>query len=41
MTRNGAASVGNAIGREIACERSRQEVKADLARAAGFHDFKR
>ena len=40
-TRNGAAYVGNAMGREIVYERSREEVKADLARAAGFHDFKR
>jgi hypothetical protein len=40
-TRNGAAYVGNAMGREIVYERSREDVKADLARAAGFHDFKR
>jgi hypothetical protein len=40
-TRNGSAYVGNAMGREIVYERSRDEVKADLARAAGFHDFKR
>jgi hypothetical protein len=40
-TRNGSAYVGNAKGREIVYERSREEVKADLARAAGFHDFKR
>ena len=40
-TRNGAAYVGNAMGREIVYERSREEVKADLARAAGFRDFKR
>jgi hypothetical protein len=40
-TRNGMAYVGKAMGREIVYERSREEVKADLARAAGFHDFKR
>jgi hypothetical protein len=40
-TRNGAAYVGNAMGREIVYERSREAVKADLARAAGFRDFKR
>jgi len=40
-TRNGAAYVGNAMGREVVYERSREQVKADLARAAGFRDFKR
>ncbi|HTS23576.1 MAG TPA: hypothetical protein VMN79_17430 [Casimicrobiaceae bacterium] len=40
-TRNGSAYVGNAMGREIVYERSREEVKTDLVRAAGFHDFKR
>ena len=40
-TRNASADVGNAMGREIVYERSREEVKADLARAAGFRDFKR
>jgi len=40
-TRNGSAYVGNAMGREIVYERSREAVKAYLARAAGFHDFKR
>jgi len=39
--RNGSAYVGNAMGREIVYERSRDDVKADLARAAGFRDFKR
>ena len=39
-TRNGSAYAGNAMGREIVYERSREEVKADLARAAGFRDFK-
>jgi hypothetical protein len=40
-TRSGAAYVGNAMGREIVYERSREDVKADLVRAAGFRDFKR
>ena len=40
-TRSGAAYVGNAMGREIVYERSRDDVKEDLARAAGFGDFKR
>lgn len=40
-TRNGSAYVGNAMGREIVYERSREEVKGDLARAAGFGDFRR
>jgi hypothetical protein len=40
-TRNGLAYVGNAMGREIVYERGREDVKADLARAAGFRDFKR
>lgn len=40
-TRNGSAYVGNAMGREIVYERSREDVKADLVRAAGFRDFKR
>ena len=40
-TRTGAAYVGNAMGREIVYERSREDVKADLARVAGFRDFKR
>lgn len=40
-TRNGSAYVGNARGREIVYERSREDVKADLAFAAGFRDFKR
>ena len=40
-TRNDLAYVGNARGREIVYERSREDVKADLARAAGFRDFKR
>lgn len=40
-TRNGMAYAGNAMGREIVYERSREDVKGDLVRAAGFHDFKR
>ncbi len=40
-TRNGLAYVGNVNGREIVYERSREDVKADLARTAGFRDFRR
>jgi hypothetical protein len=40
-TRSGAAYAGSVMGREIVYERSREDVKADLARAAGFRDFKR
>jgi len=40
-TRNGTAYVGNAMGREIVYERSRDDVKADLARAAGIRNFRR
>ena len=40
-TRNASAYVGNAMGREIVYERSREDVKGDLVRAAGFRDFKR
>jgi len=40
-TRNGSAYVGNVMGREIVYERGREEVKADLVRAAGLRDFKR
>ncbi|MCC7328333.1 MAG: hypothetical protein IT521_16170 [Burkholderiales bacterium] len=40
-TRNGNAYAGNAMGREIVYERSREDVKADLARAAGFRDTRR
>jgi hypothetical protein len=39
--RNGTAYVGSAMGREIVYERSREDVKADLARAAGLRDFRR
>ncbi|MBU6484308.1 MAG: hypothetical protein KGJ99_06950 [Betaproteobacteria bacterium] len=37
-TPNGAAYVGNAMGREIVYERSREDVKADMWRDAGFDD---
>ena len=40
-TRNGSAYVGNAMGRELVYERSRELVKSNLARAAGFREFKR
>ena len=40
-TRNGMAYAGKALGREIVYERSREDVKADLARAAGFREYKR
>lgn len=40
-TRNGSAYVGNAMGRELVYERSRELVKGDRARAAGFREFKR
>lgn len=41
VTANGSAYAGSVRGREIVYERSRDEVKADLARAAGFREFKR
>jgi hypothetical protein len=37
-SRSGTVYVGNAMGREIVYERSREDVKDDLARAAGFRD---
>ncbi len=40
-TRTGSAYVGNARGREIVYERSREAVQADLARSAAHRDFKR
>lgn len=40
-TRNASTYVGNARGREIVYERSREAVKADVARSTGFRDFKR
>lgn len=40
-TRNGQAYAGSALGREIVYERSREDVKHDLAREAGFRDFRR
>ena len=39
--RNNSAYVGSAMGREIVYERSREDVKSDLAREAGFRDFRR
>jgi hypothetical protein len=39
--RSGSAYVGNAKGREIVYERSREDVKGDLAYAAGFRDHRR
>ncbi len=41
VNEKGTVYVGNAMGREIVYERSREDVKADLARAAGFRDFQR
>lgn len=40
-TRSGTAYVGSAMGREITYERSREAVKADIARAAGLGDYQR
>ena len=40
-TRNGDAYVGSAMGREIVYERSRDQAKAELARIAGFSNFRR
>lgn len=40
-TRNGDAYAGSVMGREIVFERSREQVKADLAREAGFREFRR
>jgi hypothetical protein len=40
-TRNGAAYVGSAMGREIIYQRSREQVRADLARAASYREFRR
>ena len=40
-TRNGMAYAGKALGREIVYERSREDVKGDLAYAAGFRDHRR
>ena len=39
--RNQTAYVGSAMGREIVYERSREAVKGDLARAAGFREYQR
>lgn len=40
-TRTGGAYVGSVMGREIMYERTRDQVKADLARAASFQEFRR
>jgi len=40
-SRNGAVYVGKAMGRELVYERSREQVKGDLARAASFREFRR
>lgn len=40
-TRNNLAYAGKAAGREIVYERSREDVKGDLARAAGFREYRR
>lgn len=39
--RNASAYVGSAMGREIVYERSREDIKAELAREAGFREYKR
>jgi hypothetical protein len=39
--RNNTAYAGSAMGREIVYERTREDVKADLAREAGYRDFRR
>ena len=41
QTRNGTTYAGSATGREIVYERTREDVKADLARTAGIRDFNR
>lgn len=40
-TRNNLAYAGKALGREIVYERSREDVKGDLAHAAGFREYRR
>lgn len=40
-TRNALAYAGKAMGREIVYERSRDEIKAELAREAGFREYQR
>ncbi|HVJ75883.1 MAG TPA: hypothetical protein VNB03_17820 [Casimicrobiaceae bacterium] len=40
-TRTGMAYVGNAMGREIVYERSREDVKADISHAAKVRLFRR
>lgn len=39
--RMGSAYVGEVRGREIVFERSREQLKADLARQAGYREFRR
>lgn len=40
-TRNNVAYAGSVKGRELVYERSREDVKGDLARAAGFTEYRR
>jgi hypothetical protein len=40
-TNSRTAYSGSAMGREIVYERSREDVKAELAREAGFREFRR
>ena len=41
LNRNQSAYVGNAMGREIVYERSREDVKADISHAAKVRLFRR
>ncbi len=40
-TSNGSAYAGSVMGRELVYERSRDQVKADIARVAGYREFRR
>lgn len=40
-TANGAAYAGSVMGRELVYERSREQVEADIARVAGYREFRR
>ncbi|MCB1890380.1 MAG: hypothetical protein KDH20_22430 [Rhodocyclaceae bacterium] len=40
-TANGAAYAGSVMGRELVYERSRDQVTADIARVAGYREFRR
>lgn len=40
-TANGSAYAGSVMGRELVYERSREQVKADIARLAGYREFRR